>query len=251
MFPFAILAFFTWAGCTQQPKCRYQVFISSFALALATLAKPNFALAFLPVIILTAIYDTAVKRTRRHLVTHLIVATPSILVLAFQFTTSMATGVFSSGRSVLVFDPLVQWGAFTDSFFVSSLRSLLFPLVAIVALYSLRLWSKENRLAAPVPAELTLSWLMVFVATAQFALLSERDVLGNTIFHGNWGWGVFASVLILFISSVKALLSQNSSAIQSDPKVVVPPMAALFVLLGHVASGGVYLWILFVGFGYY
>ena len=229
--PFAIVA--TWLVITQIDRLTGRLGASG-SLFLSTLAKPNFLLAFAPALVLDGLLR---RRTFSDPIRALkgisIVLIPSLLLIGLQYVAAQAGGVFADGRSVLVVDFLAQWSAFTDSIPISVARSVVFPVLVLALILSVRDWTALRLLKLP--------WVILSVAVAQFALMSEVDGAGQAIIHGNWAWQVIVSAKILFVFSTIELGKFGKSHSRLNPLGKSLMILAAFALALHVVSGGIYI----------
>ena len=93
-----------------------------------------------------------------------------------------------------VVDPLTVWNHFTDSIPISVTRSLVLPLLLTVILW------RRKALNTMIGA----SWLALTFAVSLFALLAERNTLGQPVMHGNWSWAIIPSTYALFLGTITA-----------------------------------------------
>lgn len=194
-------------------------------LGLSVLAKPNFALAFLPAAGLLRLLDRGAPLAHR-LAALARLAGPALLALGWQYHQVIASGLEPAGGGVVTLQPLEVWQGFSPHPLVSALVSLAFPLaVAAVA-------GRGARLGRALGT----AWLLTLVAVAQFALLAEPE---PRLSDGNYYWGVVPAVYLLFLVSACELLARTRERL--EPGERPSPRAALLgcwaVLALHVASG--------------
>ena len=223
--PFAVAAFWL-LGQGERPT-RLQI-VGCLMLGLSVLAKPNFALAFLPTLFLLFLLG---RLDRSALLLGVAATLP---ILGWQYQHWSAFGVTRLATTgIITLQPLEVWRLFSPHPLASLLLSIAFPLA--VALFARRDARQREALVA--------AWLLTAIATAQFALLAEA---GGRWRHGNYYWGTVPAVYILFLVSLCEL---------SSPR----PLAggrksgfwACWILLGlHVASGVLFYVRSLLGHGY-
>jgi hypothetical protein len=205
--PFALLGFL--AGCRALESGRLRdYFATGCALALSALAKPNFVMAFGPVIAIAIV--TATRRApdsnradpgsetfwaalaRSGQARLLASLGPTGAVLCLQY----ALG-FGAGAGSVEIAPFVVWSVFSSVPSLSILLGIAFPLV-VVMLYPIGVW--RDRV-------LVLAWATLGIAIAQYALFAET---GDRRMHGNFIWGMVAADQVLFVASCGFLLHQHN-----------------------------------------
>jgi hypothetical protein len=124
------------------------------------------------------------------------------------------------------------WSLYSNSYILSVLASLLFPLVVIAVYFK---DGKRDFL-------LQFAWAAWFVALAMYALLYET---GEFMKAGNFGWQVLMASYLLFLASLVFFNRQIRGKPHLDTKAYV--VMAVFLL--HFVSGLVYLVkLMFLGF---
>ncbi len=188
-------------------------------LALSTLAKPNFALAFAPAACLLRL------RRPRPLAPAALLA-PTLLVLAWQWqhARAIARALEPRGGGLLALEPLLVWRAYSPSPLFSALLSLAFPLAVLAAA------GRGLRHRGPLAA----AWLVALFAIAEFALLAEP---GQRLWDANYYWGVVPALFILFVVSAAELLAAHSGG-----RLAAAGRRAAWVLLAAHAASGVVVW---------
>jgi hypothetical protein len=161
---------------------------------ISILCKPNYSLAFLPVL---CAYILLLNYKEKGLLVGIIktslIAIPSILILLYQwYFTFRHNGVFVHPTKT-IFAPFLVWGSYTPHIFISLVLSLAFPLITTI------LYFKK------VDLYLFLSWAVFLLALLIFSLLAEYPTYGD----GNYEWGAIAANYILFLFSARLLLQQT------------------------------------------
>ncbi len=213
LLPVAVATFWVFLRRLPKPRLRDDLEVGAW-LGLSVLAKPNFALAFLPTLLVLRLRRGCEPRRLAVLIA------PSLLVLGWQYQHALALGLEPPGSGMVTLQPLLVWRLYSPHPLVSAFVSLAFPLS--VAWLSLR----ERRASEALVA----AWLLSAVAIAEFALLAQPEpALGDA----NYYWGVVPAVFILFLVSASELLAGR---VRKDrPTALVALCWALLVL--HVASG--------------
>jgi hypothetical protein len=211
--PFAVGAFWLLARASRA-KLEIQI-AGSAMLLLSLLAKPNFALAFLPAAFLLALAGRFDRRA------FFLCAALTLPVLGWQYQHWSEFGVTRAATSgILTFQPLEVWRLFSPDPFASLVVSLAFPLAVVLLVRG------QSRL----PDVFAAAWLLTAIAVAQFALLAEG---GNRWRHGNYYWGTVPALYILFLVSLCELVG-----FRADSSGRRTAQRACWLLLGvHVASG--------------
>jgi hypothetical protein len=223
--PAVILLFRASLRCLEKPDFKNAAMTAVFGM-LSTLIKPSYTMAWLPIFIpwfcLRSI--SAYGASLRQLVVPMaIMVGPSAIILVVQ-------GLLISGQAntSVVFSPFGVWSLYSPHPALSSLLSLAFPM-AVSILY-------RDRLARDVG--LQLSWLVFAVALLQFALLAES---GTRFAQGNFFWGAYMAIYVLFLSSASVLLRQPVSR---------RALLALAFLALHFVSGLYFYLRVVIGLGY-
>jgi hypothetical protein len=225
--PLAVAAF--WAFLLPPLRRARDEGVAGLLLALSVLAKPNFALAFLPTAALLRLLGRG--RLAQKLAALILLSAPAVLALGWQYHQALATGLTVAGEGVLAVQPLEVWQGFSPHPLVSALVSLAFPLaVAVLAWRGARL---GRALAA--------AWLLALVAVAQFALLAEP---GPRLDDGNYYWGVVPAVYLLFLVSACELLAREEEpAPEAGRRASRRARLACWAILALHAASGVWLYL--------
>lgn len=214
--PLAIAAF--WAFVRADPAAPGPDDRPAGALmALSSLAKPNFVLAFLPAAVLVRLLARPRFRSLAWL------AGPTLAVLAGQLAHARSLSP-ASGSTLLEIQPLFVWKAFSPHPAFSVLVSLAFPLAVLAFAWSDRRHART----------LAVAWFALGVAVLQFALFAEP---GERLWDGNYYWGVVPTSFLVFLVSVAELLAPRSL-----PRPRRAARALCWLLLALHVAGGVILY---------
>lgn len=182
--------------------------------------KPNFALVFIPALIVVVAYRAAVKQN--YIGARLIllgIVAPTIVLLAVQYVLQFVVLPRPGGNSGIALMPFVATVMFEPSFWwiaIKLLLSLAFPLT-VYLLY-------RRELKADVG--IGLAWWMVAAGIAQMYLLTEGGLIARDL---NFWAGAQIAGFILFAFTLKSWLP----LIKREPRAWVS--VALLAL--HVISG--------------
>lgn len=228
--PLAVASF--WAFLLPPLRRARDEGVAGLLLGFSVLAKPNFALAFLPTAALLRLLGNGRGRLVNRMTALAILSAAPVLVLGWQYHQAIATGLAVPGEGVLTVQPLEVWQGFSPHPLASALVSLAFPLaVAAVA-------GRRARLGGALAA----AWLLALVAVAQFALLAEP---GPRLDDGNYYWGVVPAVYLLFLVSACELLVRGGEPATADGGWRASRRARLacWAILALHAASGVWLYL--------
>jgi len=202
---FALFWFVIEAVINNQDTLR-PVLISAGLVVFASLAKPNFTLCFLPVLVIWSAYRYCRQQPVpwRTLLFGMVI--PAVAVLGWQFYLRYIVGIDQQGEGPIVFAPLSvmierQSPTGLPDWILAPkfILSCLFPLTVYVV-YFRRVQSNLR---------LNLAWATFGVAAGFSYLFSEYH--GSISTHGNFLWGSQVCLLILFAFSAKTLWEQIRS----------------------------------------
>lgn len=192
--------------------------------ALQCLVKPNFVVAWLPVFAALELWRgrrdgrgwwAVASRTAA-------ILAPAVAVLAWQLATSEKLG------TSMVIAPFRAWRGLSPDIPLSIVRSLAFPAL-LVAVHLRELRRRP---------ELRFAWAIFAVAFAQYSLLYLR----GAAYPGNWSWGRYLAVYLVFLLSVEAYaqIVARRESWRGWRAVANGALAALLAL--HLYSGLFYYW---------
>jgi hypothetical protein len=219
------VALLFYAGLRSLEEPVFKNMASTAALGLITvLIKPNYAIAWLPVFVPWFSVRAYMKdASKRHILNQLVlVIGPLIVVLLIQSL------LVYNGNSRIIVAPLGVWTLYSPHPSLSLLLSLAFPL-AVLILYWRSLVRDKSVLFA---------WVVFAVALLQFILLAEA---GPRFSDGNFAWGVYMALYLLFLASANLLLRQPIS---------IRSVSAFGFLGLHFGSGLYYYWRIVKGLGF-
>ncbi len=218
-----ILFFYTYRKLNNLDLKSY--FIISGLVIINLLCKPNYLLAFLPVFIIFLAIRFIKNKDFKILRGIVIITLSSVLVLICQFLLIYGDNNASSG---IVFAPFAVWSHYSPNILASLILSIAFPLAYIIFYFS----------KARVNKSIILSWVIFIVSLLQFMFLTESGIRG---LDGNFGWGCFISLYILFLTTAIDFFKQKFSIRYS---------LVLIILSLHLLSGSYYFHKLFLGLGF-
>jgi len=195
-------------------------------LLLATITKPNFALCFIPALLLYALLQQSSLKSAA------IIILPTLLCLIWQF---VFTYTGDTNNSRLIWAPFKVWSHHSPNLWGSLLVSFAFPFFFTLLFFKELKDSKS----------FLFGWLMMVIALAQFVLLAEEGV---RMYHGNFGWGTQSSLYFLFLLCINEL---NQIKLSKKPIFIVRYVICVTFLLCHFASGVFFHIRTLRGFGYY
>lgn len=223
--PLAILAFTTALELLRHPT-RSRAVLFSVVTTVMLLAKPNFALALLPVmgiVLVVTLWRRNIRLSESVVLTLLAFVLPGLTLLGQYVVvfSSTSTGVARDGLAIA---PFAVWSLYSPNIAWSLILSIAGPAVATVALRTRSPWADSRWLA----------WSVFAVAVGQMALLAETNA-GEVMGSGNWFWGAYTAAFMVFMVTAAELAGTRHEGWR---KVVAVVAAVLFV--GHAVSGAVY-----------
>lgn len=195
--------------------------------ALSTLAKPNYAVALLPALLLIVAYR--MYRTRRFGLVWLLLSVfiPAFIVLAVQFSFNFVSG---PRDSQIMFVPFHFFANRPAPIWVlpKFILSILFPLCVYLGH-----WRSARRELA-----LNAAWLMFGIGAA-YAYLLVEGLNGRVAGTGNWLWSAGITSFVLFVASTRFFFAHNQALLvsrhpRSYPRAFWIGCAALLL---HVVGG--------------
>lgn len=221
-----MLSPFFW--CTADKKPAWLWCILPLFLVLSALSKPSFLIVYVPGLGMFLLIRYLLKKAVDWKLFLFAVFLPSTVVLGWQYwmtySANQIAGLYA-GKSSVAFAPLTVVAGMSKHIFVKLLLSVAFPLSILGAL-----WRSAMR-----DEWLGLSWLIFLIGAFQFYFLIEQ---GPRALQGNFAWGAQAGAFVLFIASVRHLLTQtkNHTELFHSPAWV----SCLMILILHVLAGFVF-----------
>lgn len=174
----------------------YPFLVMGMLSVISILCKPNYALAFLPVLCTAILVLNAKSKQYLHALAKCsLVAVPAVFTLVYQwYFTFVHNDLLSSGAKTII-APFFVWSNYSPHIPISLLLSIAFPL--LVLLFYFR----------KIDIYLKLSWLTFLVALTIAIVFSEYPNWGAA----NYFWGSIAANYMLFLFSVVLLLKQSDS----------------------------------------
>lgn len=190
--PFNLLLFYFSAKNIQSERM-HTFLVMGILSVISILCKPNYALAFLPVLC-TAILILNIKSQQylNAIIKCSLVAVPAILTLVYQWYFTFVHNNFLAPGAKTIIAPFFVWSKYSPHIPFSLFLSIAFPL--LVLLFYFR----------KIDFYLKLSWLTFLVALFITVTFAEYPNWGA----GNYFWGSIAANYILFLFSIAFLLKQ-------------------------------------------
>ncbi|STY29509.1 Uncharacterised protein [Legionella wadsworthii] len=161
---------------------------------LSIFCKPNYAMAFLPVLTIGLFLLNLKSRSYLNaFIKPALIIIPALMTLSYQWYFTFVKNELFNHPTATVFAPFLVWSTYSPHLFISLLLSIAFPLIILVFYFK-----KMDRF-------LIIAWLTFLVSLGIFSFFAEYPVHLN----GNFWWGSIASNYILFLFSVKLLLTQS------------------------------------------
>jgi len=235
--PLALLiVYFTLKGL-QEEKSFYWL-CSSALLFISLIYKPSFGIVFMPALGIYVLINY--PKNFKSYKNVLIMVFPSILLLTYQTFMLLNHGDLNNKDPVYI-SSFAVLRHYTPNVFVSFLQGLAFPLALLICHFKKTISDRY----------LQLSWLVLIIAYAEFALLVEGAP--DRVIHGNFGWGYLVSMQLVFVFSfielyrwTREVYSINSTFIE---KLKIQLVWLIFSF--HLFSGLIYLTRIFSGGSYY
>lgn len=222
--PLAIAVFFLGFQQLYARPAWKPILLGGVLLALATQAKPNFTLTFLPAIALFALFDLKRFRSINWWYIFVGLALPAAAILAEQY---YMTYTGSNGDSIIFapFQAILQYVPNIGTELLFILLSILFPL-AFTILYRQQLRKEKTIL---------LAWLNFLVGLAIALLFTEVEEQHAL----NFWWGPMVGLYILFIETIGQSLKLGVFNFRNKDKLVIK-LSLTGILLLHLVCGGIY-----------
>lgn len=222
--PLAIAVFFLGFQQLYARPAWKPILLGGVLLALATQAKPNFTLTFLPAIALFALFDLKRFRSINWWYIFVGLALPAAAILAEQY---YMTYTGSNGDSIIFapFQAILQYVPNIGTELLFILLSILFPL-AFTILYRQQLRKEKTIL---------LAWLNFLVGLAIALLFTEVEEQHAL----NFWWGPMVGLYILFIETIGQSLKLGVFNFRNKDNLVIK-LSLTGILLLHLVCGGIY-----------
>lgn len=227
--PFALAAFVGAVALLRVPT-RSRALLCGLLIVMSTLAKPNYALALMPVLSLALLWTMRKAGTRpsRQLTVLGLALLPAVILLGVQYI--LIFGSHGVAKTHLALAPFAVWNVYSASVPVSIGLSVAGPLAVLLVLP--KKWRNERAMA--------LAWLVLMASLVQVALFAEQLQSGAIASGGNFFWGSYSAMFMVFvvsaISLVRAILDGRTSLARRAAL-----WAAALVLALHAGSGIYYV----------
>ena len=195
---------------------------------LVALAKPNYTLVMLPVVLIYLIY-ICLSRQRTNAAAMIIsVVAPSVAVLASQLH------LFYSDDKIQ-FAPFVVPAALSSMLLPKFILSMAFPL-SVSLLYPKKVMNDMHMKTA---------WAIFMFGIAQMYLLAES---GQRMFHGNFFWSGQIALFILFVATTLFIIREQTihkklAVEQAEKHIDVRLLFSWIIFISHAIFG--MLWFYF------
>lgn len=165
--------------------------IFTVAMLLTNFSKPNFCLSFIPAIATFILIELIISKLKlwKFCIRLLLSIIISSMVMVIPFFLVYKTGS-DSHIGITLFrvreyflNPSIIWSLFSN---------FLFPVLVSILLFVCRIWKKDNDECNI----LLMFWIMVAISMFENALLGD---IGPRLDHGNYTWGSFVCLFILFL----------------------------------------------------
>ena len=219
------LAASAFAVCFLTPRGRdrrLSIVLCAAVVAAGTLAKPNFALCALPAVVVCSAWNYLRKRRFSMAGVAFGILLPALAVLLWQYQRTYASVAEHQYSDSIVFAPLAVMKYHATGLALKYLLSVLFPL-SVLAVYGRRAWADTG---------LRFSSVAFAFGTAYTYTLAEKQGLGN----GNFLWGTYITLFILFFFSIAFLLRQIRDGVRT-PAAWLRATPCLLALAAHLESG--------------
>lgn len=227
--PFVVLMFLLTIQFLSSMTVKNAIFVS-MAIFITAAIKPNYVLAFLPVVgfwILISFFKKQIS-LKKFFTVLLTIFLPTIILLTYQYLAIFnSTEVRDTHIGIALF---AVWKTYSTNIFYSILLSICGPLLVLFSLPRNRRFS----------ANLLLAWSCLIMSTVFFAVLAEINNNGEINGAGNWGWAMITSSGVVFWISMLELAKYWLASPQSKTQVALIGLASL-ALIFHVCSGIFYL----------
>lgn len=220
--PLVILSFaaFMWLFKSLNFQASYMFAILIF---LCALAKPSFAIAFLPVAGVALLIRLIQDKSNTWFPLLSISFLPVTGLLAYQYYATFTSELVAWHTGIV---PFVTWMKFSENLPLSFFLSFGPALLAVACFPK---FFKQS-------PELLISWLATALAFTQLLLLAEVYSDGTLSFDGNFFWGIYQCLLIVYLVTMGLIIKVSlADTTPLDRKVGLSVAAIGFV--GHGVTG--------------
>jgi hypothetical protein len=189
--------------------------------AITTLAKPSFSIVALPALmVMVVVYRRSIP-LRGALATLAVFGLAAGAVIVWQSLFLFTGGHAGNGIEIRPFEVALMFAPNWHRLVAKLLLSVAFPLSALIF----------NPRAALADRRLVFSYACFAVSLLYYLLLAEQ---GGRASHGNFGWGVMTSLVLVFVSTAAMLARRGATARRAT-------LMPWLVLAVHAVSGLVWL----------
>lgn len=213
--------------------------VLAILLILVNAFKPNFVLCLVPALGFYLLYLLFKQRWKnvKDVICIVMAFVPCAFVLLIQYI--IMYGATEEGGIGIRFAYFLTSRSLHP--LIGILQSMIFPIIVLVYSY----WSKQIR------KSYVFTWLMWLIGLMQYLLLIEQ---GSRMNHGNWTWGFYFCMYILFMYSMGIFFKNCSDCICGQNKTTMLKIycgTGAICLLLYIISGGLYFVRLLLGCHYY
>lgn len=227
--PLALAVFFLVSEMlTKTTLSKSRLLCLGLATVASLMAKPSYIICLLPALLLLYMYK-AYKKIFLNSNLVFFFLSINILVLSWQYWLTYAVQGHETATKI-IFAPFLVMGHFAGALAPKLLASVLFPATVYLLFFA----------TARKDARLNLAWLTFGIALVYTYFLAES---GHRLYHGNFLWGSFTSLFILFVVSMLFLMKEKNIktgrellAIKNNPRL----SCCIFIFGLHVLSGVLY-----------
>lgn len=160
---------------------------------ISILCKPNYAIAFLPVLCtIILIVNIKYQQYLRAIIAFSLIAVPSAITLYYQWHFTITENALFQHSTKTEIAPFLVWSRFSPHITLSLILSISFPLSVLFLFFK------------KVDIFLAISWLTFLISLLTVIIFAEYPYLES----GNFFWGAIAANYILFLYSARLLIKQ-------------------------------------------
>jgi hypothetical protein len=204
MKPFSLLTYYFYCKILSDKNDDNKLFWKyGIFLILSIIAKPSFALVFLPAVAIITTYSLIKKQlTLKQFLEVVIFSLPGFAILIWQYISTFQEDVST----------IVKFGSFMN-------MSILKAIVATVAVVALPMcyviWKKKTR--ESIPQRLKYAFVVFSIGWLQFMFLQEVGYA-----DGNFAWGYMIGIFILYYETYVSFRNDNERATIANGCYVKP-----------------------------